>query len=174
MRVLCTLLYKSTPSRVFMASLLDKHRNKFVFYYDMSRILAHCITRRIKGNTHNRMRRNKIYRNAITRNKEGKGGAKRYRETKKGRHSKVKVTSQLTVSQSLCQGIEPILGFVTRYYSYFLSEGCFLKFAVLFFWGALSDERSGLSFVILCLVICHYLQQIFTLHVFYSSAIHIQ
>jgi hypothetical protein len=55
----------------------------------------------------------------------------------------VKVTLQLTVSQSLCQGIEPILGLVTRYY--FLSEGCFLKFAVLSFWGALSDKRSGLT-----------------------------
>jgi hypothetical protein len=31
---------------------------------------------------------------------------------------------------------------VARYY--FLSEGCFLKFAVLSFWSALSDERSGL------------------------------
>jgi hypothetical protein len=86
--------------------------------------------------------------------------------------SQVKVTLQLTVSQPLCQGIEPILGLVTIYY--FLSEGCFLKFVVLYFWGALSDERSGLSFVFLCLVICHYLQQIFTLHVFYSSAIYIQ
>jgi hypothetical protein len=85
---------------------------------------------------------------------------------------KVKVRLQLTVSQSLCQGIEPILGLVTRYY--FLSEGCFLKFAVMSFWGALSDERSGLSFVSLCLVICHYLHQLFTLHVFYSSAIYIQ
>jgi hypothetical protein len=54
---------------------------------------------------------------------------------------KVKVTLQLTVSQSLCQGIEPILGLLTRYY--FLPEGCFLKFAVSSFWGALSDERSG-------------------------------
>jgi hypothetical protein len=82
---------------------------------------------------------------------------------------KVKVTLQLTVSQSLCRGIEPILGLVTRYY--FLSEGYFLKFAVLSFWGALSNERSGLSFVFLCLVICHYLHQVFTLRVFNSSAI---
>jgi hypothetical protein len=44
---------------------------------------------------------------------------------------KAKVTLQLAVSQSLCLGIEPILGLVTRYY--FLSEGCFLKFAVLSF-----------------------------------------
>jgi hypothetical protein len=40
----------------------------------------------------------------------------------------VKVTLQLTVSQSVCQGIEPTLRLVTRYY--FLSEGC-LKVAVL-------------------------------------------
>jgi hypothetical protein len=60
--------------------------------------------------------------------------------------SQVKVTLQLTVSQSLCQGIEPILGLVTRYY--FLSEDCFLKFAlVLSLWDALSDERSDLSLV---------------------------
>jgi hypothetical protein len=63
--------------------------------------------------------------------------------------TEVKVTLQLTVSQSLCQGIEPILGLVTRYYS--LSEGCFLNVAVLSLWGALSDERSGLSFVLLSL-----------------------
>jgi hypothetical protein len=42
----------------------------------------------------------------------------------------VKVTLQLTVSQSLCQGIQPILGLVTRYY--FLSESRFLKFALVF------------------------------------------
>jgi hypothetical protein len=41
----------------------------------------------------------------------------------------VEVTLQLTVSQSVCQGIEPTLRLVTRYY--FLSEGCFLKAAVL-------------------------------------------
>jgi hypothetical protein len=41
--------------------------------------------------------------------------------------------------RSASQHVEPILGLVTRYY--FLSEGCFLKFAVLALWGALSDER---------------------------------
>jgi hypothetical protein len=41
-----------------------------------------------------------------------------------GAVTKVKVTLQLTVSQSLCQGMEPTLRFVTRYY--FLSEGCCL------------------------------------------------
>jgi hypothetical protein len=61
----------------------------------------------------------------------------------------VEVTLQLTVGQSVCQGIEPTLGLVTRYY--FLSEGCCLKVAVLSLRGALSDERSGLSFVILSL-----------------------
>jgi hypothetical protein len=85
---------------------------------------------------------------------------------------KVKVTLQLTVSQSLCQGIETILGLLTRYY--FLSEGCFLKCAFLSLWDALSDERSGLSFVFLSLVIYHYLHQAFRLHVFHSSAIYIQ
>jgi hypothetical protein len=38
---------------------------------------------------------------------------------------------------------------VTRYY--FLCECCFLKVAVLPPWDALSDESSGLSFVILSL-----------------------
>jgi hypothetical protein len=54
-----------------------------------------------------------------------------------------------SVSQSVCQGIEPTLGLMTDIN--FLSEGCFLKIAVLSRWGALSDERSGLSFVILSL-----------------------
>jgi hypothetical protein len=61
----------------------------------------------------------------------------------------VQVTLQLTVSHSVCQGIEPTLGLVTRYY--FLSEGYFLKVTVLSLWGALSDERSSLSFAILSL-----------------------
>jgi hypothetical protein len=43
-------------------------------------------------------------------------------------------------------GVEPILGFVTRYY--FLSEGFSLKVAFLFLWGALSDERTGLQFAV--------------------------
>jgi hypothetical protein len=68
-------------------------------------------------------------------------------------YASVEVTLQLTVGQSVsqlvCQGIEPTLRLVTRYY--FLSEGCCLKVAVLSLWGVLSDERSGLSFVILSL-----------------------
>jgi hypothetical protein len=55
---------------------------------------------------------------------------------------KVKVTFQLKVSQSVCLGVEPALGLMTRYY--FLSEGFFLKVAVLSLWGALSDKKTGL------------------------------
>jgi hypothetical protein len=39
-----------------------------------------------------------------------------------------------------------VLGLVTR--CYFLSEGFRLKVAVLFLWGALSDERTGLQFAV--------------------------
>jgi hypothetical protein len=39
-----------------------------------------------------------------------------------------------------------IVGLATRYY--FLSEGCCLKVAVLFLWGALSDKRTGLQFAV--------------------------
>jgi hypothetical protein len=46
---------------------------------------------------------------------------------------KVKVTLRLTVSQSVSLGVEPQI-----YYS--------LTVTVLFLWGALSDERTGLSF----------------------------
>jgi hypothetical protein len=34
-----------------------------------------------------------------------------------------------------------LVGLATRYY--FLAECCCLKFAVLFLWGTLSDERTG-------------------------------
>jgi hypothetical protein len=53
---------------------------------------------------------------------------------------RVRVTLRLTVSQSVCLGVQPRVGLMTRYL--FL-----LKVAVLSIWGALSDERSGLSFV---------------------------
>jgi hypothetical protein len=53
--------------------------------------------------------------------------------------------------------MEPTLGLVTRYY--FLFEGCCL---VLSLWGALSDERSGLSFVILSIYIKHLRHTSFT------------
>jgi hypothetical protein len=58
------------------------------------------------------------------------------------------VALRLMVSQSVCLGVEPTLGFVTRYYC--LSESR-LKVAVLSLWDALSDERSGPLFVILSL-----------------------
>jgi hypothetical protein len=52
-----------------------------------------------------------------------------------------------SVSQSECLGIEHTFeGLATRYY--FLSECCRLKFAVLFLWGSLSDERTGLQFAV--------------------------
>jgi hypothetical protein len=59
---------------------------------------------------------------------------------------KVEVTLRLTFSQSLSLGVEPTLELVARYY--FLSEGCCLKVAVLFLWGALSDEKTGLQFAV--------------------------
>jgi hypothetical protein len=39
-----------------------------------------------------------------------------------------------------------LVGLATRYY--FLSECFCLKFAVLYLWGALSDERTGLQFAV--------------------------
>jgi hypothetical protein len=50
------------------------------------------------------------------------------------------------VSQSVCLGVEPTLGLVTRYY--FLPEDFCLKAVVLSLWGALSDERTGLQFAV--------------------------
>jgi hypothetical protein len=53
---------------------------------------------------------------------------------------KVKVTLRLTVSQSVSLGVEPYLEIMTRYLLLFDSYGLVL-------WGALSDERTGLSFI---------------------------
>jgi hypothetical protein len=47
------------------------------------------------------------------------------------------------VSQSVCLGVGHPRGTCDRYY--FLSECCCQKLAVLFLWGALSNERTGLS-----------------------------
>jgi hypothetical protein len=58
------------------------------------------------------------------------------------------VTLRLTVSQSVSQYVlvsSTLVGLATRYY--FLSECCYLKFAV-FLWGALSDERASLQFAV--------------------------
>jgi hypothetical protein len=57
------------------------------------------------------------------------------------------VTLRLTVSQSVSQYVlvsSTLVGHATRYY--FLSECCYLKFAVLYLLDALSDERMGLEF----------------------------
>jgi hypothetical protein len=50
------------------------------------------------------------------------------------------VTLRLTDNQSVCLGVEPHLGLMTRYLLLFDNYD-------LFFWGAFSNERVGLSFV---------------------------
>jgi hypothetical protein len=62
----------------------------------------------------------------------------KHKET--GNSVRVRVTLQLTVSQSVSLGVEPNLGLLTRDLFFF-----FLKVTVLSFGGALSDERSGFS-----------------------------
>jgi hypothetical protein len=60
------------------------------------------------------------------------------------------VTSEgQSVSMSWCRAHS---GLVTRHY--FPSEGFCQKIASLSLWGALSDERSGLSFVFQSVIIC--------------------
>jgi hypothetical protein len=61
------------------------------------------------------------------------------------KQSKFEVTLRLTVSQYVLVS-STLVGLATRYY--FLSECCCLKFAVFFLWGALSDERTSLQFVV--------------------------
>jgi hypothetical protein len=56
------------------------------------------------------------------------------------------VTLRLKISQSSCLGVEPTLGLANRYY--FLSECFCLKVVALFLWGILSNERTGLQFVV--------------------------
>jgi hypothetical protein len=76
---------------------------------------------------------------------------------------RVRVTLRLTVSQSVCLGVEPHLGHMTRnLFIDLIGESYSLVYG-----GALSDERSGLSFVSqssvlgLCLYICTvYLQNL--------------
>jgi hypothetical protein len=68
------------------------------------------------------------------------------RLTFNGLHSvrvRVRVTLQLTVSQSVRLGVEPDLGLLTRDNFFFF----FWKVTVLSFGGALSDERSGLDYI---------------------------
>jgi hypothetical protein len=61
----------------------------------------------------------------------------------------VEVTLRLTVGRSVSQYVlvsSTLVGRATRYYS--LSECCCLKFAVLYLWSVLSDERTGLQFAV--------------------------
>jgi hypothetical protein len=79
---------------------------------------------------------------------------------------RVRVTLRLTVSQSVCLGIEPFLGLMTRYL--FIC----LEVAVLSIWDALSDERSvshSKSFVIIYIV--QYLQVIKNVYVQYVQCL---
>jgi hypothetical protein len=54
--------------------------------------------------------------------------------------ARVRVTLQLTVSQSVRLGVEPYLGVLSRVIFFLKLQSCLI-------WGALSDERPGLSFV---------------------------
>jgi hypothetical protein len=58
----------------------------------------------------------------------------------------IQLKSKVTLRVTVCLGVETTLGLVTRFY--FLSEGCCLKVEVLFPWGVLSDERTGLQFAL--------------------------
>jgi hypothetical protein len=83
---------------------------------------------------------------------------------------KVKVTMRLTVSQSVSLGVEPHLGLMTRYLLLLDNYGLVCV-------GALSDERTGLSFVsqpavlgqlLVCTIftfyICHMLLNTYTIY----------
>jgi hypothetical protein len=72
---------------------------------------------------------------------------------------KVKVKLRLTVSQSVCLGVEPHLGHMTRKLLIdLIGESCSLVYG-----GALSNERLGLSFVSQSSVLglCRYVQYIY-------------
>jgi hypothetical protein len=72
---------------------------------------------------------------------QGHGGGIRSRlHTGQGRSLKDKVTLRLAVCQSVSLSVEPHLGLMTRYLLLFDSYGLDL-------WGALSNERTGLSFL---------------------------
>jgi hypothetical protein len=74
----------------------------------------------------------------------------------KGDRVRVRVTLRLTVSQPVSLGVEPLLGLMTRFLVLYL-DYCGLCSS----WGALSDERVGLSFVISLCRLCRL--RIFTL-----------
>jgi hypothetical protein len=70
---------------------------------------------------------------------------------------RVRITLRLTVSQSVSQSVlvsSPLCGRLTRYYFLFKSLG--LEFVVLALWGALSDERPGLSLCVPCISQSHF------------------
>jgi hypothetical protein len=66
--------------------------------------------------------------------------------------------------QSVCLGVEPTLW---TFDQILLSFQEFLKCVVLSLWGALSDERAGLSFVSHSLVICLYVHLLLTFFLFF-------
>jgi hypothetical protein len=57
----------------------------------------------------------------------------------------VEVILRLTVGQYVLVS-STLVGLATRYY--LVSECCCLKFALLYLWDALSDERTGLQFAV--------------------------
>jgi hypothetical protein len=78
---------------------------------------------------------------------------------------KVGVTLWLTVSHSVCLGAEPTLW---TFDQMFLFKSLGLEFVVLSVWGALSDERPGLSFKSQSsnLSVCTFTINIFVFHTF--------
>jgi hypothetical protein len=82
---------------------------------------------------------------------------------------RVRVTLRLTVSQYVLAS-SPRCGHLTRYC--FLFKSLCLEFVVLSLWGALSDERPGLSFVSHSLVICLCVHPIY-IFVFHTFTIYI-
>jgi hypothetical protein len=73
---------------------------------------------------------------------------------------RVRVILRLTVSQSVCLGVEPTSWTFDQILLPFQEFG--LEFVVLSLWGALSDERPGLPFVSRSLVICLCVHLLFT------------
>jgi hypothetical protein len=77
-----------------------------------------------------------FFANALSRNPTGLSNEKQ--DILKGpKEFRVRVTLQLTVSQSVCLGVEPNLGLLTRDIKNKL-QSCLI-------WGALSDERFGIK-----------------------------
>jgi hypothetical protein len=82
------------------------------------------------------------------------------------RQIQAQVTLQLTVSQLVCLGVEPLMGLMTRMYV----MSSLLQYESSC--GVLSDERAGLSVMCLCQV-CTYLHvTVSILQLFYVLYIH--